>query len=103
MTEACTGSDPLWLVEGEKKALAVAQTGLPTIGICGIEGWHLAGRRDLHPDFDDVGLTNRTVDLIPDGDWKTNAAVNRAVHGLAEALEARGATVRVVILPEVTA
>jgi len=32
------GLAPLWLVEGEKKALAVAQLGLPAVGFCGIEG-----------------------------------------------------------------
>jgi hypothetical protein len=42
-------ADPLYIVEGEKKALSVAQLGLPAIGVCGIEGWHVAGARDLHP------------------------------------------------------
>lgn len=95
--------EPLYIIEGEKKALAVAQLGLPAIGICGIEGWHAAGSRALNPDLDDVGLRDRIVDLIPDGDWRTNPAVNRAVHGLGEALEARGASVRIVLLPEVPA
>ena len=57
--------EPLDLCEGEKKALSVAQLGLPAVGICGIEGWHLAGTRDLHPDLDDVGLRGRIVTLIP--------------------------------------
>ncbi len=34
---------PVYVIEGEKKALAVAETGLPSIGICGIEGWRAAG------------------------------------------------------------
>ena len=93
-------AEPLYVVEGEKKSLAVAQLGLPTVGICGIEGWHRAGSLALHPDLDDVGLRDRFVDLIPDGDWRWNFAVNRAVHRLAEALEDRGARVRVVLLPE---
>src|SRR5262245_11573929 len=53
--------EPLYIVEGEKKSLSVAQLGLPTVGICGIEGWHLAGTADLHPDLDDVGLRGRVV------------------------------------------
>ena len=40
--ESLEGTAPLWLVEGEKKALAVAQLGLPAVGFCGIEGWHAA-------------------------------------------------------------
>jgi len=61
-------ADPLYFIEGEKKSLSVAQLGLPTVGICGIEGWHLAGARDLHPDLDDVGLRGRIVNVIPDSD-----------------------------------
>jgi hypothetical protein len=54
LNAALRSADPLYLVEGEKKALAVAQTGLPAIGLCGIEGWHTRGSSALHPDFDDV-------------------------------------------------
>ncbi len=38
MAAALRGDAPLWLVEGEKKALAVAQLELSAIGFCGIEG-----------------------------------------------------------------
>jgi hypothetical protein len=89
----------LWCVEGEKKALAVAQVGLPAVGFCGVEGWHLTGSRALHPDFDDVGLRGRVVKLLPDSDVATNPAVARAVHRLGDALSARGATPLLVRLP----
>lgn len=93
-------TDPLYLVEGEKKALAVAQTGLPTVGVCGIEGWHIAGTRELHPDLDDIGLADRTVYVVPDGDWKTNPHVARAVRDLGAALQRRGAEARQLLVPE---
>jgi hypothetical protein len=92
--------DPLHVVEGEKKSLAVAQTRVPTIGICGIEGWHAAGSRDLHPDLDDVGLGNRVVKVIPDADYRTNLLVFAAVRGLGRALNARGAIPHVVHVPD---
>lgn len=93
-------SDPLYIVEGEKKSLAVGQTGLPAVGLCGIEGWHLAGSRALHPDLDDVGLAGRVVHLIPDADYRTNPFVERSVRGLAEACtERRAASVRIVLVP----
>jgi hypothetical protein len=94
---------PLYLVEGEKKALSVAQLGLPAIGICGIEGWHRAGSRDLHPDLDGVDLRGREVNVLPDGDWRANPAVNRAVQNLVAALERRGARPQIVNLVEVAA
>ncbi len=71
MAEALNGPAPLWLVEGEKKALAVAQLGLPAVGFCGIEGWHLTGSRQLLPDFLWLRLGARVVELLPDGDWQT--------------------------------
>jgi putative DNA primase/helicase len=87
---------PLWLVEGQKKALAVAQLGLPAVGFCGVEGWHVAGSRDLIPDFDSIALQARTVELVPDADAQTNPNVRRGVEGLAVALACRGARPRLV-------
>jgi hypothetical protein len=93
-------ADPLYIVEGEKKCLAVAQQDLPCIGICGIEGWHRGGESALHPDLDDCGLGGRIVNLIPDADMDTNPAVRSAVQHLVRALQARDvAEVRRVRLP----
>jgi Domain of unknown function (DUF3854) len=93
-------ADPLYLIEGEKKALSVAQLGLPALGLCGIEGWHEAGASGLHPDFDDVGLAGRIVNLVPDADVRTNAAVHRAVHRLVSALDARRVgEARLILIP----
>lgn len=90
---------PLYIVEGEKKSLAVAQLGLPAIGICGIEGWHVAGSRELLPDFAHVPLAGRRIRLLPDGDWQTNADVRRGALRFARALEVRGAATELVQLP----
>jgi hypothetical protein len=46
-----------------------------------------------------LGLPGRVVDIVPDADWQSNATVNRAVHCLADALRARGARPRVVMVP----
>lgn len=92
------GEEPLWCVEGEKKALAVAQLGLPAVGIAGVEGWHRRGELRLLPDFDLVRLSDRIVEVLPDGDVETNPAVRRAVERLGDALAARGARPRLVHL-----
>jgi hypothetical protein len=99
MDAVLRGSDPVWLVEGAKKALAVAQLGLPAVGFEGIEGWHVKGSLALLEDFGWVPLRGRRVELVPDGDVSTNPAVIRGARKLAEALEARGAQVRVRLLP----
>lgn len=94
-----TSDTPLWLVEGAKKALAVTQLGLPAVGFEGIEGWHVAGARDLLPDFAFIPLKDRLVELVPDGDVATNPHVERGAARLARALEHVDARVRLVRLP----
>lgn len=94
------GSDkPLWLVEAEKKSLAVAQLGLPSVGFCGVEGWHRSRSSDLLNDFGSVRLCGRVVELVPDGDVQTNRAVRRGVERLAAELARLGASPRLVVLP----
>jgi hypothetical protein len=92
-------ASPLWVVEGAKKSITAAQLGLPAVGITGIEGWHARGSRRLLFDFDTVPLAGRVVKVVPDGDVQTNPAVERGTAGFAEALEQRGARVRIVLLP----
>jgi hypothetical protein len=97
------GDGPLWLVEGEKKAAAVAQLGLPAVGFAGVQGWHLRHQRALLDDFTACHLRGRLVEIVPDGDFTTNADVRRAVEGLAHALAVVGAKPRVVVLPPAVA
>src|SRR5215467_7489421 len=88
------GQEQGWVGECKKKTLALAQVGKAVIGMCGVEGWHAAGWRSLLPDFDGIRLADRVVELVPDGDFQTNAAVRRAMRQLGEALANRGARPR---------
>jgi hypothetical protein len=99
LREVLEGTMPLWLCEGEKKALAVAQMGLPALGFCGVEGWHLKGARTLIRDFDSINLRDRIIEVLPDGDYVSNDNVKRAVRRLGAALAERGARPRAVLLP----
>lgn len=89
----------LWITEGIKKTLRAAELGLPAIGIQGIDNWHPRRTRRLLADFDRLPMRGRAVRIIPDGDVRANPRVERAVADFAEALEARGARVRIVLLP----
>jgi hypothetical protein len=93
-------AEDLYLVEGEKKALCVAQTGVPVIGIAGVEGWHAADSERLHPDLDDVGLEDRVVHLWPDDDVSRNPMVAYAMDRLGLALKARGVRAMTIVRPE---
>jgi len=90
---------PLYLVEGAKKAIAAAQLGLAAVGFAGIHAWHARGSRSLLRDFDAISLEGRVVEVVPDGDLVANPSVENGAAELAEALEARGARVRIVLLP----
>lgn len=94
------GDERLLLVEGEKKALALAELGYACVGLAGVEGWHTKGDRRLLTDFDGIQLRNRLVEIVPDGDYQSNADVKRAVQRLGTVLADRGARVRVVLLPQ---
>ena len=97
---ALRASEPVYLVEGERKSLAVAQLGLPAVGFAGIEGWHTKGSADLLPDFSFMNLKSRAIEFVPDGDVVQNVNVRRGAERFAAALRDRGAQVRLVRLPE---
>ena len=99
MQRARESDDPLWLVEGMKKALAVMQLGLPAVGIESAWGWHVKGSTSLLPDFYCITLKKRLVELVPDSDVQTNPMISRAMRQLADALRAVGARPRLVRLP----
>ena len=99
LEEVLRSDRALWVCEGEKKSLALAQLGLPVVGIAGIEGWHAKGTQDLLPDFDLIPMSGRLVELVPDGDVQTNPNVCRGAQRLAAALATRDARPRLVMLP----
>jgi hypothetical protein len=98
---ALSGEGELWLLEGAKKSLSASQLGLPALGFEGIEAWHTRGSSRLLEDFRHVRLRDRIVELVPDGDVKTNPDVERGARRLADALREAGAQPRLVCLPEV--
>jgi hypothetical protein len=103
MRAACESMDPLYIYEGEKKAILMAQRfGHPTIGICGVEGWHTSGSTSLIHDFDHVHLHGRRVRVIPDGDIATNNLVEEAIWKFGVALEKRGAKPELLHIPTIS-
>lgn len=98
-------SIPLYITEGEKKALKATQEGLPTIAITGLWNWKQSGTEDLIPDFDLITWQGRTVYLIPDSDWLEAGTDGKprnlkdAVLRLCWKLQKRGAKTNIVMLP----
>jgi hypothetical protein len=81
---------PIAIVEGWKKALALTAHGLPAIAIRGITQWHQKGRKDLHPLIAQLLQPGQTVYIIFDQDDKatTRKAVRKQAVDLGTAIEA---------------
>jgi hypothetical protein len=95
--------------EGEKKSLKLTQEGIYTIGLVGMDGWSIKrlkgpdgkpiGERHLLPELDSIPWEGRYVVIIVDSDGHGNGNLRRAAKALAKALTAKGAKVRILILP----
>ena len=105
-------SRPLFVTEGEKKALKGTQEGFPTIGLSGVWNWQVkrekdcenkaVGPRELIPDLAAIAWAGRDVFIVFDSDiirpGKEQALW--AEYHLATTLVAAGASVWVVRLPD---
>ncbi len=93
--------------EGEKRAIAISQCGIPCIGLAGADDWHVkraaegkkAGDWELIPDLATIDWAGRIVLLFPDTDVRRNPSVNKAFAELARILTAHGAIVQIIRLP----
>jgi hypothetical protein len=99
-------SNPLYITEGEKKALKATQEGLCCIAIPGL--WNYSnGNGELIPDFDQIHLQGREVYIVPDSDYLQSNKhgyrknLNAAVKNFAWKLIERGAQVFIKELPPV--
>lgn len=96
-------SIPLTLIEGEKKALAACQAGIPCLGLSGVWCWltkpHSSARSLPLPDLCNIVWVDREVTIAYDSDIATNEKVQEAEDALTRELTARGAKVRRVRLP----
>jgi putative DNA primase/helicase len=97
-------SQPLIVTEGEKKAAKADQEGFPCIGLVGVYGWQKkrkrgSGEREMIDGLAPVVWQGRQVFVCYDSDAAENRNVLQAERLLSEALEERGASVKVVRLP----
>jgi len=93
---------PIWITEGEKKALCLTHNGFSCIGISGV--WNWKGKDDEGTslpiaDFDLINWQDREVNIVFDADKAINPQVLNAEKALAGELSKRGAKVLIVDLP----
>lgn len=107
--ELCRADETIIFTEGEKKALAVSQLGLPCIGLVGVWGWQekrqrsdtgkTFGRRRLISDLKRIDWAAKRIVIAFDSDAVTKSEVQLAEARLAEVLFEQDAEVRVARLP----
>ncbi len=102
--EARHGTGPLLITEGAKTGDAATSRGLCTVVLAGVWMWCVPKVKPyrLKPCFDHVRITGREVFVAFDSDCMTKAGVQDALGALVGALEARGAAVKVIYLPDAT-
>jgi P4 family phage/plasmid primase-like protien len=93
-------SVPLWVVEGVKKADSLASRGQCAVALQGVWCW----LREGVPleEWEQVALHGREVFVAFDSDVSTNPKVALALERLAAFLKSRGASVKVVYIPDGT-
>lgn len=96
--EARDGDGDLWITEGIKKADSLTSRNLCTVGLIGVWNWQKDG--ELLPDWNHIVLNDRGVYVVFDSDVMVKPEVEMALSRLVGALEARGAVVKVIYLPD---
>ena len=95
-------SVPLYITEGEFKALKATQEGIPCVALAGVWSWkmRLHGKSFTIPSLNRVPWKGRKAIVVFDSDLADKPAVAWAEHGLVEELRGRGAEVYVLRLPD---
>jgi hypothetical protein len=102
LEEARHGDGPLLITEGAKTGDAATSRDIPTVVLAGVWGWCVPKVKPyrLKPDFDHIRLEDREVVAAFDSDCMSKAEVQDALAALVAALEDRGASVKVIYLPD---
>lgn len=101
---------PIWIVEGEKKALCVRQAGLNACGIGGAFMWHDKAYADinkddnkiLHHELREAIEVGTEVTVLFDNDIDTNNQILFAAGQFIKALIDHGAKARICFLPHIS-
>jgi len=102
LEEARHGSGPLLITEGAKTGDAATSRGIATVVLAGVWMWCVPRVRPyrLKACFDHIRLEDREVFVAFDSDCMSKANVQDALAALVVALKARGASLKVIYLPD---
>jgi hypothetical protein len=102
LEEVRHGDGPLLVTEGAKTGDAATSRGIPTVVLAGVWMGFVPKARPyrLKPCFDHVRLEGRQVFVAFDSDCMSKAEVQDALAALVAVLKERGASVKVIYLPD---
>jgi hypothetical protein len=86
------------VTEGELKALCATQHGFPCVSVPGVFCGLKKGTTELRDGLAALNLDGREVVIVFDSDVSVNPKLRRPVYALQEALKAKGAVVKYVVL-----
>jgi hypothetical protein len=92
----------LWITEGIKKADALTSQGCCTVGLLGVWNWrgtNAKGGKTALPDWHDIALHGRRVNIAFDSDLRQNTQVARAATELQAYLRSKDAAPFLILLP----
>src|SRR5215218_2911541 len=95
-------SVPLWITEGIKKGDSLTSRGSCTVTLLGVWNWRGTnehGGKTALPEWEDIALNGRRVNVVFDSDVMLKPQVQHALSRFRAFLEARGAELHIVYLP----
>ena len=87
---------PIFITEGEKKALCGASHGYAVVSIGGVHSWKTKDENDKSiplPEFSKINFQNRKTYIVFDSDWLENLNIFQSVMELSRFLKTLGAEV----------
>lgn len=93
-----TTTTPIFITEGEKKALKATECGFCTVAVSGV--WNWSSDHAPIKDLDLFTWRDRIVYIVFDSDKHDNKSILLAEERLAETLTTSGAKVKIIDLPE---
>lgn len=96
-----TGTAPLWITEGARKADSAVTAGLVCVSLPGVWSWvhRIGNAKTVLPDLLRIRFTDRKVVIAFDSDVMVKPEVRAALGKLAAWLESEGAWVHCLYLP----
>ncbi len=91
--ETLQNSSHIFITEGEKKTLSLADRGYCAVGLGGVHSWHRESHGPLHPDLVRLVKTHKPIYLVFDSDAKKKSyiEVQKAKKAFAQSLLENGA------------